>query len=130
LPRLRREPGLDATIEHAKRLLASRRYDEFLAFTERALARFPNDPEIRLLYATAIMSSRPDEAAWEAATAVSLDKENPNLAFRAAHVLFACGQYDAAETYAAHVRSIAPPDFIFTAELNQLEMKLRAIKQA
>lgn len=77
--RKKRQLERDATVEGLHRLLAQARYDEMLAAPSAAVQRFPSDPEVRLMHGTALSWSRPEEAALELATAVSLDKNNPWL---------------------------------------------------
>jgi hypothetical protein len=85
--RKKRRPELDAIVERVHRLLVLERYDEMLAVTAPAVERFPDDPELRLMHGTALFWSRPEEAAWQLATAVSLDKSNARLVVRGAKLL-------------------------------------------
>lgn len=107
-------------VERAKRLLLEGRDQEFLEFTEAAVEQLPNDPELRLLYATALLSYRPDEVAWEAATAIKLDPDNPWRLVRAASILFNRGEVDAARSYVARASQLVPEDFEFGPELANL----------
>ena len=48
--------------ETAQRLLTSRRDAELLEFSASAVEQFPQDAELRMIYATALMKFRPAEA--------------------------------------------------------------------
>jgi hypothetical protein len=56
------------------------------------------------------MFARSANAAWEVATAVSLDRDNPRLVVRAAHLLFALGEREAAESCLDHAESLDDSD--------------------
>lgn len=114
-------------VERAKRLLLEGRDDEFLAFTEEAVESMPEDPEIRLLYATALLPFRPDNVAWEAATAIKLDPDNPWRLVRAASLLFHRGEIDAARSYVGRAAQLAPSGFEFAPELAHLGGRIAAI---
>jgi len=100
---------------------------EFLSFTQAATQRFPKDPELRLMHATALMSVRPDEVAWQAATAVSLAVDDPGYLTRAARLLLYCGEIKAAEAYVERASELAPPDFLFADELADLNLRLSGL---
>ncbi len=68
---------LSETVERAEQLLLDGRDAENLEFLEDAIERFPQDPEVRLLYGTALVPFRPEEAPWQLATAIKLDMDNP-----------------------------------------------------
>lgn len=114
------------TVEWAKVLLLQQRYDEYLEFLEEAVERFPNDPEVRIHYATALISSRPDEVAFQAATAIQLEPDNPWRLVRAASLLFSVEEFDAARDYVGHALRHIPVGFEFAPELANLGGKLAA----
>jgi predicted Zn-dependent protease len=108
--RKKRRLELEATVERVHRLLVQERYDELLSVTAPAVERFPTDPELGLMHATALFWSRPEEAAGQLATAVSLDKNNPWLVVRAANLLLGLGELDAVEAYLDHAESLDGSD--------------------
>jgi Flp pilus assembly protein TadD len=95
------------TIERARRFLREGRDAENLEFLESAVARYPQDPEIRLLYATALVPFRPDKAPWQVATAIELDKNDPWRLTRAASLMFHLGELEASRSYAARAAELA-----------------------
>jgi len=119
--------NLTETIEHSRRLLKERRDEDNLEFLEAAIERFPADPEVRLLYATALVPFQPDKAPWQIATAIQLDPDDPWRLTRAARLLFDLGELDASRSYAARASQLAPEDFTFESELANLGGKLAAL---
>src|SRR5271156_5540391 len=63
-------------IDRAHTLLGERRYEENRAFLEDAVRRFPSDPEIRVMYATALEPFAPDRVREELDLAITLDPES------------------------------------------------------
>src|SRR5437660_468912 len=99
--RLGKRRSAAPAIAQARRLLSRGRLDEHLAFTERAVAEFPSDPELRLAHAVALMTSRPGEARVETLHAVELDqREDPRRLTRAASVLLGLRDLNAARACA------------------------------
>ena len=113
-------------IDRAHRFLREKRDAENLALLEQAAERFPEDPEIRLLLATALVPFRPEEARWQAATAVQLDADNPWRLKRAASLLFHLGEVDAAYSYAARASQLAREDHLLEVELANLGGRIAA----
>jgi tetratricopeptide (TPR) repeat protein len=95
-----------------------------LFLTERAIRRFPEDPEIRYRYAVALLPFRPEDAPSQAARSVALDPDDPGRLVRAASVLLNLGQIEAAQSYLERAEELAPPDFIFAEELLALQARL------
>lgn len=115
------------TVEYAKRLRAEGDHAENLHFLQDAITRFPDDPEVRIQYATALLPFRPDEAPWQAATAIDLDPGNPWRLVRAASLLYHMRELEAARAYVARAADLAPEDFEFGPELANLGGKLAAL---
>jgi Flp pilus assembly protein TadD len=114
-------------VERAKRLLIDKRREDYLEFMETAVDRFPDDPEIRLLYATALLPYAPDRVAVQVATAIQLESNNPWRLTRAASILFHLGELDAARAYVGRAAQFAPADFEFGPELAHLGGLLAAL---
>lgn len=117
-----------SVIRRAQRLLADGRDAENLQLLERAVTRFPEDPEIRLLYATALVPFRPGEAPWQAATAIQLDPDSPSRLTRAASLLFHLGELAPAKSYAARASWLAPDDFKLEAGLSNVVGMIAAVQ--
>lgn len=111
---------LDKSIRRAQQLLVEGRDAENLELLESAIKRFPDDPEIRLLYATALVPFRPNEAPWQAATAIQLDPDSPSRLTRAASLMFHLGELEAARSYTARASRLAPQDFALEAGLTNI----------
>lgn len=125
--RRRKQKRLEAAIEKGQRLLVEGRYEENFEFLREAVQRFPDDPEIRLLYATSLLEVRPDDAVREAVKAIDLDPDEPIRLTRAASMLFNRGEFDRARSYATRAAELTPSGFLFTAELTSLVGLLGAL---
>lgn len=122
------ELTIGQAIEQAERLLIERRYAEGLQLLEAAVRRFPRDPELRLLFGTFLVETRPDEAPEQLAEAIRLDVDNPVRLVRAAGMLFALGYVDAASSYAARAIDLTPDGFVLEAEVINLSGLIAAAK--
>jgi Flp pilus assembly protein TadD len=107
--------------------LIERRDAENLALLEVVVERFPEDPEIRLLFATALLPFRPAEVPWQAATAIQLDPDDPGRLTRAASILFHLDELEAARSYAARASRLMPPGFALASDLLSLGAKFAAM---
>jgi tetratricopeptide (TPR) repeat protein len=114
------------TVEWAKVLLLEERYEEYLEFLEEAVELFPDDPEVRIHYATALIASRPDEVALQAGKAIQLEPNNPWRLVRAASLLYDVEEFDAARSYVVHAAQHIPVGFEFAPELSNLGGNLAA----
>ncbi len=118
----------DEIVHKARWLLQERRDQENLELLETAVGHFPEDPEIRLLYGTALVPFRPNEAPQQLAFSIKLDPESPENLTRAASILLHLGEVDAARSYIGRAAQLAPESFIFRAELTNLGGKLASIR--
>lgn len=116
-----------AAIDRGLRLLAEKRRQEAHDFLEQAVQKFPDDPEIRMHYATSLLAINPEDAVAEAAKAIELDPDEPIRLTRAANMLFNMGQIDQARSYAARAKELARPDFLFYPALLNLDGHFAAI---
>jgi Flp pilus assembly protein TadD len=114
-------------VDRAQRLLLESRDTENLEFLEAAITRFPNDPEVRLLFATALIPFRPEEAPWQVARALELDPDDPWRLTRAASIMFNLDELEASRSYVARATKLAPPDFALEPELANLGGRLAAL---
>jgi hypothetical protein len=64
--------------------------------------------------------TRPEDAAWELASAVVLDKNNPWIVLRAASLLLHLDERAAVRDYIDHVRQLAGDDAVLVTELEAL----------
>jgi Flp pilus assembly protein TadD len=118
---------LAATIERSRHLLMSGQHQDNFELLERAVRQFPDDPEIRLLYATTLLEYRVDDVASEACKAAELAPDNPRILVRAAHLMLDRGDVDSARAAAIRADALAQPDFVLMADLINLKGLLAAI---
>jgi len=108
-------------------LLVDGRADDLLSFTQGAVGLFPEDPEIRLIYATALAPQSAERARWEAAQAIQLDTHDPGRLIRAARLMLNLGEVETARAYARRAAQLAPANFPFAPELHAVSGVLAAI---
>lgn len=118
---------LAAARDQAQKLFLAHKDKEALEFLEEAVHRFPEDPEIRLLYATILIAFRPEDVPAEAAKAVELGPDDPKILVRAGHRLLFGGQVEAARSCATRASELAPPDFRLMPSLVNLKGSLAAL---
>jgi tetratricopeptide (TPR) repeat protein len=112
-----RESAVTALAE-AQRLLTAGTTEEYLAFTERAVTRFPRDPALRLEYAAALCHAGRDEAPAEALRAVGLDEAgDPARLTRAANLLVHLGEVEAARACADRAAQARPTNVVIVNRL-------------
>ncbi len=68
-----------ANVHRAPGLLNAGNRDSFLAFTDDAVERFPDNSELRLVHAIALLPFRPEDARWETAPTVKLNADDPGF---------------------------------------------------
>lgn len=117
---------LAAAIARGRSLLVARQPQELFDFLEQAVQRFPDDAEIRLLYATALLEIRPEDVAPEAAKAVELGPDDPLILVRAGQLLIGKRQLETAQFCATRTRELTQPDFVLMSSLLNLEGHLAA----
>jgi tetratricopeptide (TPR) repeat protein len=128
LGKRRRNKELKTAIAHSQRLLAEGKHKENLDFLEGGVAeRFPDDAEIRLLFGTALLESKPEVGFSEIAKAIDLDPNDPVRLVRAARIMYDMKQFDSARSYMTRAKAAAPEDFVFEAELLNLESNFAAL---
>lgn len=115
-----------ATIDRSRDLLVAGEHRQNLDLLEKAVDEFPQDAEIRLLYATVLLEFRPGDVASEAAKAVELGPDSPSILVRAGSLLLNRGDRDAARSCVARANELAPPDFPLMAGLDNLNGLLAA----
>lgn len=125
--RRRQRKELAAAIERGRLLRAEDKNQEALEFLEETVQRFPEDAEIRLLYALTLLTFRPQAVASELTKAVELGRDDPVILVRAGHQLLSEGEIAAARSCAMRANQLAPPGFILKSGLVSLEGRLAAI---
>lgn len=113
--------------ERSHRLLKERRDQENLALLEGAVARFPEDPEVRLLYASALVPFRPQDAPAEIEVAVELASEDPWQLKRAASLMYYLSEFTASKTYLTRAAEHAGDDAVLAGEIANLAAKLAVV---
>lgn len=125
--RRKKNGELAAAIDRGLRLIAGGGDQEAFEFLEQASQQFPEDPEIRLLYATSLLPIRPEDAIGEAIKAIELDPDEPVRLARAANLLFNMGQIGTARSYAKRAKEQVTPDFWFYPALLNLDGNFAAL---
>ena len=120
---------LTAAIEQGRELLQERKEPEALEFLEEAVRRFPEDPQIRLFYATILLAFRPEDVATEAAKAVELDPDNPAILVSAGHRLLFGGEREAAKSCAVRAEELVQPDSLLIPSLLNLKGSIAALNR-
>jgi len=123
----KRKKELAAAIDRGRKLLVARNYKETLLFLEKAVQRFPDDAELRLLLASILLRFRPDDAASEAAKAVALAPDDPRILVRAGGLMLSRGEIEAARACADRANQIVQPDFVLMSSLLNLYGLLAAL---
>jgi predicted Zn-dependent protease len=77
-------------------LLATQKKQEAMEFLGEAVQQFPDDPDIRLLYASILLGFSPDKVAAEAARAVELAPDDPVILVRAGHLMLSRREFKTA----------------------------------
>ncbi|UUY02519.1 hypothetical protein LRS13_17705 [Svornostia abyssi] len=100
---------------------------ERVAVMEGAVRRFPDDPDARVWYASALLDIRPAHALEEAAQAAALDVDNARRIARVAHMHYLLGATDEAARYLKQAIVVSPPhDLALEAEIAVLGGQLAA----
>jgi Flp pilus assembly protein TadD len=120
---LNRKKEVSPTIERGRRLLVEGDDPKTVEFLEEAIQRFPDDPEIRFLYASVLKYVRPEDVASEAMKAAELDPDDPDLLTRIAYLMSAVSRPELARRYAVSARELGGSDLLFAAELDHLESR-------
>jgi Tfp pilus assembly protein PilF len=115
---------LAAAIDRARELRRTDQDEEARTFLEDAIERFPENAELRLLYATILLMTRPDGVASEATKAVELAPDDPGVLVRAGHLLLGRGDREAARSCAARANELVQPDFPLMGGLDNLNGSL------
>lgn len=123
----RKQKELATDINRGRELRKAGRDQEALDFLEGAVQRFPEDPELRLLYATILLGFRPNDVCAEAAKAAELAPDDPAVLVRAGHLLLGSGDRKAARSCAARANELVQPDFILMAGLDDLNGSLAVL---
>jgi HEAT repeat protein/Tfp pilus assembly protein PilF len=111
---------LAAAVQQGRRLFSAGREQETFDFLERAVKQFPDDAEIRWLYAAILLAFRPDDVAQQAAKAVELAPNDPSILVRAGGLLLNRGQVEEARVCVARANELAEPDFVLMPGLENL----------
>ena len=123
-----REKRLHEAIYLARGFLHSPRSpQEALKFLEKAINEFPDDPEIRVSYASTLLDIRPGDVAAEAAKAAELAQDDPATLVRAGNLLVHRGDRETARACAARANEVAQPDFVLMSGLVHLDGVLAAL---
>jgi len=112
------------TIQQARALISKGPDSEAYDFLNTAVRRFPDNAEIRLLYASVVLPTHPEEGVLEVVKAVELEPNEPNRLARAADLIYSMGHIELAREYASAARDYGGTNFLFSPELTRLEADL------
>jgi Flp pilus assembly protein TadD len=115
-----------AVVDRAHRLVIAGDREGANELLRPAAARFPDDPEIRLLYATTLLEFEPEGVGAEAIAVLELAPEDPIILTRLSNLLLFAEKIDEARSSLGRARELAPPDFLFESELSHYEGMLAA----
>jgi len=127
-----RKQRLAEAADQGKRLFSShgnkRAYErEAFEFLRCAVCEFPEDTQIRLLYASILLAFRPDDVGKEAAKAVELSSDDPGLLVRAGHLLAFARRWDDVRSCVARANELVEPGFVLKEGLDSLNGILAAM---
>ncbi|MDQ3724440.1 MAG: hypothetical protein M3335_00885 [Actinomycetota bacterium] len=117
------------TIERGRKLLVAGQHHETLKFLEEAIQQFPEDAEIRLLYATILLEFQPDDVAVHALQAAEMSPDDPIILVRAGGLLLNRGEADSARFCLKRARELAGDNFILMPGLLNREGLLAMLDQ-
>jgi Flp pilus assembly protein TadD len=121
--------GRATAIDQARRLLVSGHHQEALEFLEKGVQEFPNDAEIRLLYATVLLPFRPEDVAAQVTQAAELAPSDPVILVRAGGLMLGRRHLDAARLYLKGAREHADTNFVLMPALLNHEGCLALLDQ-
>jgi Tfp pilus assembly protein PilF len=122
----KRRKEVAAIVARGREFLRSGPDEEASEFTESAVQRFPDDPEVRLIHATILLGVRPDLVAVEAAKAAELGPDDPAVLVHAGHLLLNRGDEEAARSCASRANELVKADFVLMGSLDNLTGVLAA----
>jgi thioredoxin-like negative regulator of GroEL len=108
------------TIVQGRKLFVHGPEEEAREFLEAAAQRFPDDAEIRLLYSSILLATRPEHGMQEARSAVELAPDEPIYLIRVAWMMFRT-EPELSRDYAARAQEMGGGNCLFAPELTQLE---------
>jgi tetratricopeptide (TPR) repeat protein len=95
--------------------------EETREFLARAVERFPDNAEIRLLYGTSLLDIDPEDGMREAMRAIDLFPHEPLYVIRVAALMFRMGRPKLSRDLAARAREMRGEESLFGPQLIQLE---------
>jgi predicted Zn-dependent protease len=110
----------------ARRLLREGTPGECRAFTSAAVERFPKDAELRLDHATALLPFDAEKTRSEAVRGASSQPHDPVVLIRAARMLLASGDLDAARSWIERVPATRPSNPVIVTEFSYLRGEIAA----
>ena len=128
--RLRNREAAKDAVAVAQRVLREGDPAAYLACTERAVARFPDDAGVRLEYASALLVVNPERAAREALQAVGLDRTPDAVRLtRAALLLLSLGETDAARLCAERAAAAGTTNVVVVNQIAAVRGEIAAREQ-
>lgn len=126
-----RKQRLAEAIEQGERLFGAQHRQEELQqeafdFLERAVKEFPESAQIRVLYASILLASRPEDVGAEAAKAAELGSDDPVTLVRAGSLLEFARQWDDVRFCVSRANELVEPNFVLQEGLDNLNGILAA----
>jgi tetratricopeptide (TPR) repeat protein len=117
-----------AAVDRARRLIREEKGEELAVFAADAVRRFPESPELQLMFARGLrFEGRPDaEVATQAAKAATVGARDANIQVQAGYTLIDAGDVEAARKCVARAEESADEHFIFAADLDGLRGRIAA----
>jgi HEAT repeat protein len=122
-----RQGRLNEAIYLARGFFLTKSGQEALGFLEEAMQEFPDDPQLRINYASILLEFRPEDVIAEAAKAAELAADDPATLVRAGHLLLNRGDRETARSCAVRADGMVQPAFILMAGLDNLNGSLAAL---
>jgi predicted Zn-dependent protease len=113
-------PEVQEVLVRARALRSEGLDEESERVLRAALSRFPDDPEIHLETAVAILVSAPGEAAELIRRAIQLAPDDPWKLTRSASLMIGLAEYDDARAFVKRALKLRPTDFEYAANLLHL----------
>ena len=122
------EDEVEEVLARARDVGRAGRHAESVELLRRAVARFPDHPELLVRVAVAVARTAPAESQEYARRAVRVAPDDPAVLFRCASLMFSHGRFDESRRYAKRARAFADQDFPLLVDLIHLAGKLAAQK--
>lgn len=127
--KIRRTRGVARVLEEAQGLSRAGALEEYLSFTEEAVLRFPDDPDVLLEHAAAVAKAKPAGAVADIRRALELDDGKDVIRLtRAGLLLIGLKEIDAARSCILRASSLGSERRVVRSELARLRGQLALVE--